>query len=217
MIPNPRLPFVGASAFAHKGGIHVAAILKVEASYQHIDPSLVGNRKRVLVSELSGRGNLVYKAQEFGLDASHEDVQQVLVQVKELESRGFYFEGAEASVALMLQRMQPDYRPPIRTDRLHGRGRASHGPRHVGGSHGKGAGRRRDHAHCGRRQRPGQRVGSGRCARHSCRTTRSLADIQLVDYKVRILNGDAATAAITRVIIEHAQRSLFMEHRRRIT
>ena len=75
MAPNPRLPFVGSSAFAHKGGIHVAAMLKVEASYQHIDPILVGNHKRVLVSELSGRGNLLYKAREFGLDATREDVQ----------------------------------------------------------------------------------------------------------------------------------------------
>jgi 2-isopropylmalate synthase len=63
LAPDPRQPFVGASAFAHKGGIHVAAILKVEESYQHIDPKKVGNSKRVLVSELSGRGNLVYKAQ----------------------------------------------------------------------------------------------------------------------------------------------------------
>ncbi len=113
LAPDPRQPFVGASAFAHKGGIHVAAILKVEESYQHIDPTLVGNEKRVLVSELSGRGNLVYKAQEFGLDASKDEVRQVLAQIKELESRGFYFEGAEASVALMLHRLQPDYRPPF--------------------------------------------------------------------------------------------------------
>ena len=113
LAPNARQPYVGASAFAHKGGIHVAAVMKVEHSYQHIDPTLVGNERRVLVSELSGRGNLVYKAQEFGVDASKEEVQQVLAQIKELENRGFYFEGAEASVALMLHRLKPGYRRPF--------------------------------------------------------------------------------------------------------
>ncbi|MCX7669564.1 MAG: citramalate synthase, partial [Anaerolineae bacterium] len=111
--PDPHQPFVGASAFAHKGGVHVSAIMKVEESYQHIDPALVGNQKRVLVSELSGRSNLIYKLQEFGVDASKEEVRQVLAQVKELESQGFYFEGAEASVALMLHRLKPDYRRPF--------------------------------------------------------------------------------------------------------
>ncbi|HEY3290253.1 MAG TPA: citramalate synthase, partial [Anaerolineae bacterium] len=98
--PNIRAPYVGQAAFAHKGGIHVAAILKLEESYQHIDPKRVGNQKRVLVSELSGRGNIAYKAQEFGLDVTKEDVKQVLAKIKEMENKGFYFEGAEASVEL---------------------------------------------------------------------------------------------------------------------
>ena len=201
MAPNPRLPFVGSSAFAHKGGIHVAAMLKVEASYQHIDPSLVGNHKRVLVSELSGRGNLVYKAREFGLDATREDVQAVLVQVKELENRGFYFEGAEASVELMLRRMQPDYRPPFElidfmtvVEHREGRGILAEATVKV---------------------RVGDEImhtaaeGNGPVNAMDKALRKALvphfphlADIQLVDYKVRILDGDAATAAITRVIIE---------------
>lgn len=104
-----RHPYVGQSAFAHKGGIHVAAILKLEESYQHIDPARVGNQKRVLVSELSGRGNVAYKAKAFGLDADSAEVRQVLGQVKEMESRGFFFEGADATLELMLRRAQPNH------------------------------------------------------------------------------------------------------------
>ena len=104
-----RHPYVGQSAFAHKGGIHVAAILKLEESYQHIDPARVGNQKRVLVSELSGRGNVAYKAKAFGLDADSAEVRQVLGQIKDMESRGFFFEGADATLELMLRRAQPNH------------------------------------------------------------------------------------------------------------
>jgi 2-isopropylmalate synthase len=86
LAPNIRAPYVGQSAFAHKGGIHVAAILKLEESYQHIDPTLVGNQKRVLVSELSGRGNIAYKAKEFGMDPEKDEVKQVLAQIKRSSS-----------------------------------------------------------------------------------------------------------------------------------
>jgi 2-isopropylmalate synthase len=104
-----RHPYVGQSAFAHKGGIHVAAILKLEESYQHIDPARVGNQKRVLVSELSGRGNVAYKAKAFGLDADSAEVRQVLGQIKDMENRGFFFEGADATLELMLRRAQPSH------------------------------------------------------------------------------------------------------------
>ena len=201
LAPDSRAPFVGASAFAHKGGIHVAAIMKAEESYQHIDPARVGNAKRVLVSELSGRGNLAYKAQEFGLDPSKDDAKQVLAQIKELESRGFFFEGAEASVALMLQRLKPGYRPPFElidfmavVEHRAGRGMLAEATVKV---------------------RVGDEVmhtaaeGNGPVNALDQALRKALvphyphlADIQLVDYKVRILDGDAATAAITRVIIE---------------
>jgi 2-isopropylmalate synthase len=112
---NPQLPYVGASAFAHKGGIHVAATLKSEQSYQHISPEAVGNTKRVLISELSGRGNIIYKARELGVAASlpKATARSVLARVKELESLGFQFEGAEASFELLLLRAQEGYRPPF--------------------------------------------------------------------------------------------------------
>ena len=104
--PNKRQPYVGVSAFAHKGGVHVAAVQKNPLTYEHIEPTLVGNHQRVLVSDLSGRGNIVYKAQEFGIDLESTDlnVRRVLSDLKELEHQGFQFEGAEASFELLLQK-----------------------------------------------------------------------------------------------------------------
>jgi len=201
MAADNRAPFVGASAFAHKGGIHVAAIMKAEESYQHIDPALVGNEKRVLVSELSGRGNLVYKAQEYGLDASKDEARQVLAQVKELESRGFFFEGAEASVALMLQRLRPGYRPPFElvdfmvvVEHRQGRGMLAEATVKV---------RIGDEVAHTAAEGNGPVNALDQALRKALLPHYpQLADIQLADYKVRILDGDAATAATTRVIID---------------
>ncbi len=109
LAPDIRHPYTGQAAFAHKGGIHVAAVLKLEESYQHIDPTLVGNEKRVLVSELSGRGNIAYKAKQFGLNPDSTEVKQALAQVKEMENRGFFFEGADASLELLMRRNHPSY------------------------------------------------------------------------------------------------------------
>lgn len=196
-------PYVGASAFAHKGGIHVAAILKAEESYQHIDPARVGNVKRVLVSELSGRGNIVAKAMEFGIRLDPDDpaVQTVVRQIKALENEGFYFEDAEASVILMLQRARPDYIPPFRVldyvvmvERRDGRSPLAEAAVKVlvGGevvhtaAEGNGPVNALDAAL--------------RKALLPCYP--QLARIHLTDYRVRILNGDAGTAARVRVWIE---------------
>ena len=111
LAPDTHLPYVGKSAFAHKGGIHVAAMRRNVDSYQHIEPEQVGNETRVLVSDLSGRGNLLTKAEELGLDVSTDEAVSVLNEVKELESGGFSFEGAEASVAVRLHRAAPAYAP----------------------------------------------------------------------------------------------------------
>lgn len=111
---DDHLPFVGTAAFAHKGGIHVAAMRRDEKSYQHINPQLVGNKMRVIVSELSGRGNLLSKAEEYGLDLlDMENVADVLKEIKAMEANGFSFEAAEASVIMMLKRQQKDYKPPF--------------------------------------------------------------------------------------------------------
>ncbi|MDT8318120.1 MAG: citramalate synthase [bacterium] len=103
---NKHQPFVGNSAFAHKGGIHVSAVLKDSDTYEHIRPELVGNHQRVLVSDLSGRSNILYKAKEFGLDIDSKNpaVQSVLKKIKELENRGFQYEGAEASFEMLMRK-----------------------------------------------------------------------------------------------------------------
>ena len=110
---NPYLPFVGKKAFAHKGGIHVAAILKNEDSYQHIDPTLVGNKRRTLVSELSGRGNIIDKAKEFGIEVTSEKARKVVEEIKSLEAQGFTFEGAGASAQMLMKRSEEDYKAPF--------------------------------------------------------------------------------------------------------
>jgi 2-isopropylmalate synthase len=101
------LPYVGKSAFAHKGGIHVSAVMKETSAYEHIDPAVVGNERRVLVSELSGKSNVIYKAVELGLkiDQSSPDAKAVVDKLKEMEHEGYQFEGAEASFEMLFDRM----------------------------------------------------------------------------------------------------------------
>ncbi len=199
--PNIRAPYVGQAAFAHKGGIHVAAILKLEESYQHIDPKRVGNQKRVLVSELSGRGNIAYKAKEFGLDVNRDEVKQVLAKIKEMENKGFYFEGAEASVELMLRRAQPGYAAPfelidflIVVEHRRGRGLLSEANVKVRVNG--------EVAHTAAE-------GDGPVNALDIAMRKALLPhyprldtVRLADYKVRILDGNKATAAMTRVTID---------------
>jgi len=155
----------------------------------------------VLVSELSGRGNLVYKAQQFGLDASTEDVKRLLAQIKDLESRGFHFEGAEASVSVMLRRLQPGYRPPFElidfmvvVEHRKGRGILAEAAVKV---RVKG-----EIAHTVAEGNGPVNALDKALRKALLPHYPHLADVQLVDYKVRILDGDAATGATTRVIID---------------
>jgi 2-isopropylmalate synthase len=113
--PNDYQPYVGRSAFAHKGGVHGAAVAKVERSYQHIDPGAVGNEGRLVVSELGGRANTAIRAQQLGhqLDGV-VDPAVLSALIKRLESEGLSFEGAEASFELLIRRHQADYRPPFK-------------------------------------------------------------------------------------------------------
>ena len=115
LVPDAFLPYVGASAFSHKGGLHVSGLAKWEGSYQHIDPTQVGNQPRVVVSELSGKGNIIYRAKELGMDLplKGKEAQMLLEQVKLLESRGFQYDNAEASFELLVHRTKPDYQPPF--------------------------------------------------------------------------------------------------------
>jgi 2-isopropylmalate synthase len=201
-LPHDRhAPFVGESAFAHKGGIHVAAILKNEDSYQHIDPARVGNQRRTVVSELSGRGNLVDKSRQYGLDLSSEQARQVLAEIKELEAQGFTFESAEASVSVMLQRLQPGYQPPFElvdfmvvVEHRQGRGMLAEATVKV---------------------RVGERVvhtaaeGNGPVNALDKALRKALEDaypkistVRLSDYKVRILDSGSGTRAQVRVLID---------------
>ncbi len=201
---DDHLPYVGASAFAHKGGIHVAAMLKHPASYQHIDPETVGNRQRSVVSELSGRGNLVDKIKQFNLNPESLDVPKVLDQIKQLEAQGFTFEGAEASVELMLRRTHPAYVPPfemtdywVMVQRRRGRGAIVEATVKV---------------------RVGPQImhtvaeGNGPVNALDAALRQALtgvfpqiSGVRLADYKVRILDGENNTAATTRVLIETRQ------------
>ena len=115
-MPRSRYqPYVGESAFAHKGGLHASAMAKVETSYQHVAPERVGNAKRIVVSELAGRANIVMKLQEEGLsaDVPKELVGELVDLVKRKEAEGFQYEGAEGSFRLLVERALPGYSPPF--------------------------------------------------------------------------------------------------------
>src|SRR5690606_32111014 len=116
--PDAHAPYVGRSAFAHKGGIHVAAVHKLSSSYEHIDPTLVGNETRVVVSELAGRRNVRMRAEAMGLELEGLD-RAVLTRIKELESQGFQFEAADGSLEILVRRMPPEYTPPFALDDYH--------------------------------------------------------------------------------------------------
>ncbi|WP_027363975.1 citramalate synthase [Desulfotruncus alcoholivorax] len=120
MHPMNNQPYVGGSAFAHKGGVHVSALLKNPQTYEHIEPERVGNRRRVLVSELSGVSNLLYKYQELdlGLGLEKEDNKKLLQELKELENQGYQFEGAEGSFELRLRKAFHGYVEPFSLENL---------------------------------------------------------------------------------------------------
>jgi 2-isopropylmalate synthase len=198
---DPHLPYAGESAFAHKGGIHVAAVLKRVDSYQHIDPALVGNETRAVVSELSGRGNLLFQARAHGLEINREDAQRVLHQIKELEHRGFTFEAADASVDLMLYRTRTDYRPAFElidfmvvTEHRQGRGLLAEATVKV---------RVEDQVKLTAAEGSGP-VDALASALHNALSDvhPELRSVRLTDYKVRILNSDKGTAATVRVLID---------------
>jgi len=110
--PDAHRPYVGRSAFAHKGGIHVSAVFRDKRAYEHINPALVGNKRRILVSELSGRSNILYKLKErkLGLAEDASITEKILQQIKDLENQGYEFEGADGSFELLVKRTTGEYR-----------------------------------------------------------------------------------------------------------
>ncbi len=201
IVPDDHQPYVGRSAFAHKGGVHGAAVAKVERSYQHIDPGLVGNVGRLVVSELGGRANTQLRAEQLGHRLEGVDPRQLSRLIKELEADGLAFEGAEASFELLVRRHGAGYAAPFRvvdftvlveqrsgaelrseaTVKLEVDGEVLHTA-----ADGNGPVNALDAA-----------------LRKALRAFYPQLDaVHLVDYKVRILDGDRATAAKTRVIID---------------
>ena len=201
--PDSHAPYVGASAFAHKGGVHVAAVEKLAESYEHVPPEVVGNRRHVVVSELSGRGNVRVKADELGVAADGRE-RELLARVKELESEGYQFEAAEGSFELLVRRRQPGYAPPFElldvvvvSQRRRGEAMIAEAmvKLRVGGEtvHTAAEGYGPVHA-------------LDRALRKALLPHYpGLADVRLADYKVRILDPESATGARTRVLIEAAR------------
>jgi 2-isopropylmalate synthase len=115
LVPDPFLPYIGSSAFSHKAGLHVSGLSKWAESYQHVNPETVGNQPKTLVSELSGRVNIAKRAKELGVELplKGEEVNALLDKVKQLESRGFQYENAEASFDMLVHRARADYKSPF--------------------------------------------------------------------------------------------------------
>ena len=223
---DPQAPFVGASAFAHKAGYHVAAVVKDEDTYQHAKPALVGNDRRVLVSELSGQRNISYKLAERGLDfpLTADETKALLARVKRMEGRGYQYEGADASFELLAHRIRPGYTPPFELeDFLIVQRRRHPGSEDDGGSGGANGDSESDEATQQNEMLAeamakvvvgGQRFqtaaeGNGpvnaldRAVRKGLREAYPALDrMHLLDYKVRILDAAAGTEAKVRVLIE---------------
>jgi 2-isopropylmalate synthase len=199
--PDPHQPWVGASAFAHKAGLHVSAIKADPDLYQHVDPAVVGNDMRLLVSELAGRATVELTGRAIGLEPDRDAVGRVIERIKDLESVGYSFEAAEASFELLLReemgerphyfdleswRVIVEHRPDVgvvseATVKLHAKGE-----RIVATGEGNGPVNALDNA---------LRLAL-------CELYPALAGLELVDYKVRIVSGEHGTSAVTRVLVE---------------
>jgi 2-isopropylmalate synthase len=209
LAPDDYSAYVGNNAFTHKGGIHVAAMRRNQASYQHIDPERVGNRMQVVISELSGRGNLLSKAEEYGLDVMQgNEVADVLSEIKTLESRGFTFEAAEASAMMMLKRQEAKNKPPF--ELINFKVIVEHRQKNDIISEATIKIRVGDEIQHTAAEGDGPVNALDKALRKALiGTYPEIANFHLSDYKVRILDGENGTSAITRVLIDtqnHAER-----------
>jgi 2-isopropylmalate synthase len=201
LTPNPDQPYVGRNAFAHKGGMHVAAVEADPATFEHLDPAVVGNRRDVLISELSGKGTVHARARDAGLTLSDEDAGRVSERVKELEHRGYQFEAADGSFELLLRKETGGYEPlftleswrAIVEKRADGRVETEatikiwvDGERYVRTAEGNGPVNALDRA-----------LRDALVEIHP-----HLRDIELVNFKVRILDEAKGTGAVTRVLLD---------------
>ena len=201
--PNFRAPFVGRSAFAHKGGMHVNAVQKNPKSFEHIDPALVGNRRRILVSELAGKSNVMLKAIEFGINLEKEtpETRKILRELKRLGSEGYEFEGADASFQILIQKALGKHKAFFELEgfrvivekRKNGRPVSEATIKlKVDGS--------KEHSAA---EGEGPVHALDKALRKALRPFYpQIAKVHLADYKVRVLDASAGTAAKVRVLIE---------------
>ncbi|MBW2368391.1 MAG: citramalate synthase [Deltaproteobacteria bacterium] len=202
MTPNNARPFVGHSAFAHKGGIHVSAVMKQPRAYEHMDPGLVGNRRRVLVSDLSGKSNIEYKAEELGIPLDNGyDSKQIVSEIKNLEQEGYQFDVAEGSLKILFEKYTERFKPLFKLENYrismekdkdnncwaHATVKVSVGDRtELTAAEGHGPVNALDNA----MRKVLNKFYPG------------LDAMRLVDFKVRVIDGRDATAAKVRVIID---------------
>jgi 2-isopropylmalate synthase len=198
---DPRQPWVGQTAFAHKGGMHVHAIGRVARSYEHIDPAAVGNQRRVLVSDMSGRTNILMKAMELGFKLASEapETRAITAEVKRRESLGFEYEAAEASLALLIGKTLAHRELPFKVDGYHVSIRSHNGSSICEATVKVRVGDKTAHTVAEGDGPVNALDGALRAA--LARFFPAITGVQLTDYKVRILDGMAGTAAKTRVLI----------------
>ncbi len=209
LIPNKHQAYVGNSAFAHKGGVHVSAIQRHPETYEHIRPEQVGNVTRVLVSDLSGRSNILAKAEEFNINIDSKDpmTMELLEEIKELENKGFQFEGAEASFELMMRRALGTIRnffTVIGFRVIDSKGHEDEKPQSEATVQVKVGGRIEHTAAEG----DGPVNALDNALRKALESFYpSLKEIKLFDYKVRVLPAGKGTASMTRVLIESGDKT----------
>ena len=194
-------PFVGQSAFAHKGGMHVHAIARATESYEHMNPQIVGNERRILVSELSGRSNIIALTTKHNLESNRQLMDQILSQVVTMENQGYQFEAAEASFDLLVKRCAGTFLPHFDRIKYHVEVGADSGDEILTEATVKlkVAGQLRHEVAEG----DGPVNALDAALRKALNETfSSLDEMRLVDYKVRVVNSEAGTAARIRVIIE---------------
>jgi 2-isopropylmalate synthase len=201
LTPDPNQPYVGRNAFAHGGGMHVAGVRTDARTFEHIDPGVVGNSRELLVSELSGKGTVVSRSEQAGLELDSEGVKRVVERLKELEHQGYHFEAADASFDLLLRKESDVYEPLFRLESFRVvTDKREDGKVQTEATITIGAG--------------GERIvrtaeGNGpvnaldRALREAIADLYPrLRDIELVNYKVRIIDEHKGTAAVTRVLID---------------
>jgi 2-isopropylmalate synthase len=199
---NPRLPWVGSAAFSHKGGQHVNAVQKLARTYEHIDPARIGNARRVLVSDLAGRSNIVLKAQELGFRITNDtpELKEILGRIKKLEHEGYEFEAAEGSLALLIRKILRHQDPPFRIESYHVSIRRERTIFVCQASVKVQVDGQNEHTIA-------EGDGPVNALDQALRTALvkfypKLRSVRLSDYKVRILDSTAGTGARTRVLIE---------------